>query len=88
MFSYITYFIKMSSYPISATITDYLLLIPYLAIGIIVSVGLSLYFYKNYERQDLSILDKPKAFLLANLPSFIMFDLTIFIILSMVIQVD
>ncbi|GEM_PF-2353068 len=86
--SYFTYLIKMSSYPISTTITDYLLLIPYLVIGIVITIGLTLYFYKKYEKQNISILDKSKVFLLANLPSFIMFDLTIFIILSMVIIVD
>lgn len=86
--SFIAYLIKMSAYPISANLVDFLYFIPYLVIGIIISVGLSLYFYKKYERQNISILDKSKVFLLANLPSFILFDLTIFIIFSMVIQVD
>lgn len=86
--SFITYLIKMSTYPISANIIDFLYLIPYLAIGIIISVGLSLYFYKKYERQNIDIIEKSKVFLLVNLPSFILFDLTIFIILAMVIQVD
>jgi hypothetical protein len=84
----IAYLIKMSTYPISANLVDFLSLIPYLVIGIIISVGLSFYFYKKYERQNISIMDKSKVFLLVNLPSFILFDLTIFIILSMVIQVD
>jgi hypothetical protein len=78
----------MSTYPISATLVDFLYFIPYLLVGIIISVGLSFYFYKKYDRQNISIIDKSKVFLLANLPSFILFDLTIFIILSMVIQVD
>jgi hypothetical protein len=78
----------MSAYPISANLVDFLSIIPYLAIGIFISVGLSLYFYKKYERQSISILDKSKVFLLVNIPSFVLFDLTIFIILSMVIIVD
>ena len=61
--SFIVYLIKMSTYPISANIIDFLFLIPYFAIGIIISVGLSLYFYKKYERQNIDIIEKSKVFL-------------------------
>ena len=68
--SFIAYLIKMSTYPISANIIDFLYFIPYLAIGILISVGLTLYFYKKYDRQNIDIIEKSKIFLLVNLPKY------------------
>jgi len=85
--TFVAYLIRMRSYPVSATLTDYVLLIPYLALGIIISLALSVYFYRKYDRHGINVMDKSTVFLLSNLPAFIMFDLTILIIYSIVIEV-
>ena len=86
--TFVAYLIRMRSYPVSATLSDYVLLIPYLALGIIITLALSVHYYRTYDRLGINVMDKSNVFLLSNLPAFIMFDLTIFIIYSIVIEVN
>jgi hypothetical protein len=86
--TFIVYLIRMRSYPVSATMTDYVSLTPYLTFGIVITLALSVYFYRKYDRLGINVMDKSKVFLISNLPAFIMFDLTIFIIYSIVIEVN